>query len=105
SGASDLVQKVIVEHFERVNRTIRWVEQARIAAEPSHLKSLQAFMERAYRRPLSQTEKDGILAFYRSLRSDGLSHEDAMRDSIVRILMSPNFCYRIDLPTAVVKEG
>ena len=40
-----------------------------------------------------------ITAFYRSLRdSDGLSHEDAVRDTLVSVLMSPHFCYRVDLP-------
>jgi hypothetical protein len=48
---------------------------------------------------LSEAERDGVAAFYRSLRaSDGLSHEDAVRDTIVSVLMSPHFCYRVDLP-------
>ena len=39
-----------------------------------------------------------MLAFYRSLREkSGLTHEEAIRDSLVRVLMSPNFCYRADL--------
>jgi hypothetical protein len=28
---------------------------------------------------------------------NGLTHEDAIRDSVVSVLMSPDFCYRIDL--------
>ena len=31
---------------------------------------------------------------------DGLSHEDAVHDTIVSVLMSPHFCYRVDLPGA-----
>ena len=31
---------------------------------------------------------------------DGLSHEDAVRDTVVSVLMSPHFCYRIDLLAA-----
>ena len=39
-----------------------------------------------------------MLAYYRSLREkNGLTHEEAIRDSIVSVLMSPKFCYRIDL--------
>ncbi len=42
-----------------------------------------------------------MAAFYRTLReADGLGHEDAVRDTIVGILMSPHFCYRVDLPSA-----
>ena len=39
-----------------------------------------------------------MLAYYHELREkEGLSHEDAIRDSVVSILMSPDFCYRFDL--------
>ena len=42
-----------------------------------------------------------MLAYYRTLREkSSLTHEEAMRDSIVSVLMSPNFCYRIDLRVA-----
>ena len=34
--------------------------------------------------------------FYRSLREQRLSHEDAIRDTVVSVLMSPHFCYRVD---------
>ena len=45
------------------------------------MKALQDFAARAYRRPLTQAERDDLLAYYRELREkDGLSHEDAMRD-------------------------
>lgn len=38
------------------------------------------------------------MAYYHSLRDKNqLSHEDAIRDSIVSVLMSPDFLYRIDL--------
>jgi hypothetical protein len=56
------------------------------------------FAGRAFRRPLSQAEREDVLAYYHTLREkDGLTHEEAVRDSIVRILMSPKFCYRLDL--------
>jgi hypothetical protein len=42
-----------------------------------------------------------LLAFYKSIRDkSGLAHEEAMRDMIVRVLMSPKFCYRVDLTDA-----
>ncbi len=64
----------------------------------SHLDALVEFAERAYRRPLSAAERDDLLAFYRQLRrEDDLGHEEALRDTLVSVLMSPHFCYRIDL--------
>ena len=39
-----------------------------------------------------------VLPFYRAAREDnGGDHEEAMRDCIASVLMSPNFCYRLDL--------
>src|SRR5215468_3078589 len=94
--------KAIDEHFAWVNANLRWVEKAKIDSEPAHLDSLLDFTTRAWRRPLTKAETADLLGYYRTLREkDGLSHEDAMRDSIVFALMSPDFCYRIDL----VAEG
>jgi len=85
-------------HFKWVNDTLRFVEKLRIDSEPRHLDALLAFAARAYRRPLTQSEREQMLAYYGSLRQkDGLTHEEAIRDSIVSVLMSPKFCYRIDL--------
>jgi hypothetical protein len=80
---------------------MRWVEKARIDAEPVHLSALVKLAGRAYRRPLTQEERDDLAAYYRRLRDkDGLTHEDAMRDVLVNVLMSPDFCYRVDLVEA-----
>jgi mono/diheme cytochrome c family protein len=87
----------VEEHFTSTNATIRWVERARAEAEPLHLRALQEFAARAYRRPLSALERDDLVEYYQSLRRQGLDHEEAMRDSIVSVLMSPDFCYRLDL--------
>ena len=48
---------------------------------------------------MTRAEKDDLLAFYHSLREQHLSHEDAIRDTVVSVLMSPYFCYRIDAPS------
>ena len=96
-GASEVALQAIQEHFEIISASIRRVEQGRLAAEPSHVEALQSFAERAYRRPLSKDERDGVAAFYRSLREkDGMGHEDAVRDTVAAVLMSPHFCYRLD---------
>ena len=98
---NDVAMGAVRDYFDRMNANMRALEQARAAAEPSHLEALLAFAARAYRRPLSKTESDDLLAFYRSLRDQDLGHEDAVRDTVVSVLMSPHFCYRVDpLPDA-----
>lgn len=106
SGNDPIAVKAIEEHFQRVNATLRSVERMRVDAEPKHLDALLAFAARAYRRPLAADERSRILAYYGSLRkTSGLTHEEAMRDSIVSVLMSPKFSYRIDLSSAEPKRG
>jgi Protein of unknown function (DUF1592)/Protein of unknown function (DUF1588)/Protein of unknown function (DUF1587)/Protein of unknown function (DUF1595)/Protein of unknown function (DUF1585) len=102
-----VAMEAIRVHFDWVNTTLRSVEKLRVDAEPQHVQALARFAERAYRRPLSGPERERILTFYKSLREkSGLTHEEAIRDSIVGILMSPNFCYRVDLgPTARAGHG
>jgi len=96
-----LAMKAIDEHFTWVNANLRWIEKAKIDAEPTHLDALLDFATRAWRRPLTVAETADLLGYYRTLREkDGLGHEDAMRDSIVLVLVSPDFCYRIDLVSA-----
>lgn len=99
-AANPIAMTAVEDHFTSTNATIRWVERARTESEPLHLQALQAFAARAYRRPLTETERTGLLEFYRGVRQQGLDHEEAMRDSIVSVLMSPDFCYRIDLVAA-----
>ena len=80
-----------------MNAAIRTVERKRLEAEPHQIDALLAFAARAYRRPLSAAERDDLRGFYRSLREkSSLTHEEAMRDLIVNVLMSPHFNYRVD---------
>ncbi len=98
--------EAIEDHFQRVNATMRAVERMRAEAALRHLDALLEFAARAYRRPLSPPERDELRTFYDSLRNkSGLTHEEAIRDSIVRVLMSPKFCYRVDLSAAPPDRG
>jgi hypothetical protein len=93
-----IAPQAIREHYEGINRELRKLEKERVDAQPRHLDALLRFAARAYRRPLSKIEKDDLLAHYKTLRSKNeLSHEDAIRESIVSVLMTPDFLYRIDL--------
>ena len=97
-GASDVALAAIKEHWERVWNDINRVETQALRAEPKHVAALQEFAELAYRRPLTVGERENLAAFYQNVRrQDSLSHEDAVRDTLASILMSPNFCYRTDL--------
>jgi plasmid stability protein len=83
---------------ERVEREQREFLAAQLAAEPLHLDALLSFAERAWRRPLENTERDAILAAYRADRADGIPHEPAFRGALARVLASPWFLYRVEQP-------
>ncbi len=97
NAASARAIDAIETYFALMAALIRKVEQARLAAEPSQLSALALFAGRAYRRPLSRAEHEELIAFYQTLRQrDELGHEDAIRDTVTSILMSPHFCYRLE---------
>jgi hypothetical protein len=88
----------IADYFRDINAQIRWVEQARLSAEQVQLDALIELAGRAHRRPLTLGESQDLREFYHSLRKEAaLTHEEALQDTLVSILMSPNFCYRLDL--------
>ena len=85
-------------YFDRSTAAIEREDQERREAEPLHRKALIDFAAKAWRRPLTTAEVKDLQATYSALRTkDSLSHEDAIRDSVIRILLSPRFLYRVDL--------
>jgi hypothetical protein len=105
-GTAAPVLAAMQEHFERTAANLRRIDRLRAEAEPRQLDALLRFAQRAWRRPLAATERSDLLDFLRTLRTrDGLSHEDALRDGIVSLLMSPHFLYRIDLVEAARLES
>ena len=100
SGVAPDIRAMVALYFDELGRAIRWTEEARRAAEPHHRESLAAFAARAYRRPLEPAERQDLLTFYDRLRKDGLTHEDATRDVVASVLVSPQFFYRVDLTRA-----
>ena len=94
--ATPVEMREIRRHFSTMSKNIRRVESERRAAEQKHLAALLGLASRAYRRPLKSLEREGLLAFYRELRTrHELAHEPAMRDLLVAILVSPHFSYRV----------
>lgn len=105
ASSDETTIKAVADYFAISAAAIREVEDAWQTCEPRHLEALQVFARRAWRRPLSDGERDGIVTFYKLLRNEGkLSHEDAVRDSLASLLMSPHFCYRAD-PAGVVADS
>jgi hypothetical protein len=74
------------------------VTAAEKAAQPGHVEDCLKFASAAWRRPLTQTEKDGLRTFYRQMMVSEQDHTKAIRAVLARILVSPAFLYRVELP-------
>ena len=72
--------------------------QRLIDTEPKHVDAVVEFAARAYRRPLSDAESREIRELYSSLRKEKLPHDQAIRLTLARVLVSPSFLYRLEQP-------
>ena len=57
---------------------------------------LRHFMRRAYRRPVRTAEMRPMLRFFDKVRPTVSSFEEAMRETLAMVLISPNFLYRVE---------
>jgi hypothetical protein len=69
---------------------------AQVAARPGHLEDCLQFASRAWRRPLSEKEKQSLRAFYQKTLSIESNHQKAIRALLARILIAPQFLYRLE---------
>ncbi len=78
-------------------------EQARqrmLHAEPRHQHDLAVWATRAWRRPLTEVERRSLQEFYRVMRQEhSLSHAEAVRSTLARILVAPAFLFRLEPST------
>ncbi len=84
---------------EAVEARLAAFEQQLLDSEPLHLQALLEFADRAWRRPLTSTERSGLQEFYTRLRDSELSHDQSVRLTLTRILTSPAFLYRREQPS------
>ncbi len=57
---------------------------------------LGRFMARAFRRSMSDDELDATVDFFNAIRSESSSFEEAMRETLAAVLVSPHFLYIVE---------
>jgi hypothetical protein len=80
-------------------------KKALVEAEPRQVEAVIDFARRAYRRPLIDPEKQELRGLYRRLREQSLPHDEAIRLTLARVLVSPAFLYRLEKAPAGAKQG
>src|SRR5262245_37765582 len=70
--------------------------EAQAAARPGHVRDCLEFASRAWRRPLTEREKQSLRSFYDKTISADPDHRKAVRALLTRILVAPQFLYRVE---------
>jgi hypothetical protein len=83
---------------EGIDRRAAEYRRRLVEVEPLQLEALRPIVAKAFRRPITDTQWKSLVDGYQKLRSDDLSHEEAIRLSMARILVSPAFLYRAEHP-------
>ena len=92
------VIEAVETYFATINRQLRQLETELQASQPMQVAALVDFAERAYRRPLTNDERQSIEDFYVTSRQHASAdHRSAMEDTLISILVSPSQLYRWDL--------
>jgi hypothetical protein len=93
----ELAKHPINIFFEDIRAGLRSQTQTLNRMESIYLKDLQTFAEKAYRRPLTDSERQKLDTFYTQVcRDKDHGIETAVRSSIIRLLVSPHFAMRLD---------
>jgi hypothetical protein len=67
-------------------------------AETAQVEAVIGLAARAFRRPLSPADTEKLRGQYATFRSEGLEHEAAVRLLLARVLVAPEFLYKIETP-------
>ena len=87
------------EYVQNLFQEYHSIRQAFTSAESGHVEDAVRFASRAWRRPLSESERNGLRAYYRDLRTESdLDHRAAIRTLLARTLVAPDFLYRVERP-------
>jgi mono/diheme cytochrome c family protein len=69
---------------------------AQMASRSGHVNDCLEFASRAWRRPLTEKEKQNLRAFYQQTLGPDSDHRKAIRALLTRILVAPQFLYRVE---------
>ena len=101
STGEELSKHPISIFFDDVSAGLKYRTETFKTISPVYLKNLEDFASVAYRRPLTDPELQSLRKFFLEINQNKeLGIEQAVQASIVRILVSPYFSYRMDVSPA-----
>src|SRR5215216_3466500 len=81
-ATQDADPKVFEPLREPIKQRAAVFRQLLTNAQPKHVEAVLEFADRAYRRPLTDAEKNELRGLYRTLRGQELPHDEALRLSL-----------------------
>ena len=97
-ASQDADPKIFLPMRQSINDRAAAFRRALVAAEPRHLDAIVTLADRAFRRPVTDTEAGELRTLYRKLRAQEIPHDEAVRLVLARILVAPAFLYRLESP-------
>lgn len=76
-----------------------------VDSEAVQLEAVLQFASKAWRRPLSTVDSGELRELYARLRREDLPHEDALRLTLARVFVAPDFLYRLEAAPAGVTSS
>ncbi|WP_254509428.1 DUF1592 domain-containing protein [Anatilimnocola floriformis] len=106
SGVKNLSAAEIAAHpihtfFADIRHGLKQRGELLVKAKANYLAQIESFATTAFRRPPTAAEVANLRSFFEKLSSNpehGI--EQAVRASVIRLLVSPHFCYHLDPPAA-----
>jgi len=83
---------------EPIQRKAAEFRQSMLDAQDKQLESVLELAQRAFRQPLGQEQRQTLIGLYKNLRNSDTTHEEAIRLLVARVLVSPEFLYRVERP-------
>ena len=85
------------QHVQRLVDEYQAAHELLDKARPGHFDETIRFAEQAWRRPLTEEDEQRLRSFYDAVQTEqGLDHVAAIRATLVRILVAPEFLYRAE---------
>ena len=79
--------------------------QQLVSTEPQQLAAVIELAERAYRRPLQESERGELRNLYQTLRRQEIRHGEAIHLTLARVLVAPAFLYRAENPAPGIEQA
>ena len=95
-ATQDADPKVFEPMRKPINDRAAVFRQLLTNTQPQHVEGVLEFAGRAYRRTLTDVEKEELRGLYRKLRAEELPHDEAIRLTLARVFVAPAFLYRLE---------